>query len=121
MFLAESLEDLDGRVHPMSGVLPAPVRTRAHGVTLGYAEVTLAADCLLGPAGRVARGQEFHASTLGPVPAAIPRVYAVRAPGGPMRAEGYLVGRTLMSYLHLHFASSPGLAAAFVDACVQAR
>jgi cobyrinic acid a,c-diamide synthase len=121
MFLAESLEDLEGRVHPMAGVLPAPVRMRPHGVTLGYAEVTLAADCPLGAAGGVARGQEFHASTLGRVPPAVSRVYQVRAPGGGERAEGYLMGRTLMSYLHLHFASSPGLATAFVEACAGVR
>jgi cobyrinic acid a,c-diamide synthase len=121
MFLAELLEDLDGRIHSMAGVLPASVSMRGRRLTLGYAEVTLAADSPLGPAGTVARGQEFHASTLGPVPASVPRVYRVRVPGGDERDEGYLVGRTLMSYVHLHFASSPGLAAAFVDACARAR
>ena len=121
MFLAESLEDLDGRVHPMVGLLPASVRMRTHGLTLGYAEVTLIADCLLGRAGTVVRGQEFHASTLGPVPATVPRVYRVQGPGSSERAEGYLLGRTLMSYVHLHFASSPGLATAFVDACAGGR
>jgi cobyrinic acid a,c-diamide synthase len=117
MFLAESLEDVAGRVHPMVGVLPAPVRMRAHGLTIGYAEVELTAACPLGAAGAVARGQEFHASTLGPVSGAIPRVYRVRSPGGGERVEGYLVGRALMSYLHLHFASNPALAPAFVAAC----
>jgi cobyrinic acid a,c-diamide synthase len=34
---------------------------------------------------------------------------------------GCLVGRALMSYLHLHFASSPGLATAFVAACAERR
>jgi cobyrinic acid a,c-diamide synthase len=121
MFLAESLEDVRGRVHPMVGVLPAAVRMREHGLTLGYAEVTLAGDCPLGATGAVVRGQEFHASTLGPVPAAVPRLYRVRAPGGGERPEGYLVGRTLMSYLHLHFASHPACASAFVDACASAR
>jgi cobyrinic acid a,c-diamide synthase len=48
-------------------------------------------------------------------------VYHVRAPGGGERAEGYLVGRTLMSYVHLHFASAPALADAFVDACAARR
>jgi cobyrinic acid a,c-diamide synthase len=121
MFLAESLEDVDGHVHPMVGVLPAAVRMRAHGLTIGYAEVTLAAPCGLGAPGAVARGQEFHASTLGPVPARVPRAYRVRAPGGAERAEGYLVDGTLMSYVHLHFASNPSLAASFVDACAAAR
>ena len=121
MFLAESLEDVDGHVHPMVGVLPAAVRMRAHGLTIGYAEVTLAAPCGLGAPGVVARGQEFHASTLGPVPAGVPRAYRVRVPGGAERAEGYLVDRALMSYVHLHFASNPSLAASFVDACAAAR
>jgi cobyrinic acid a,c-diamide synthase len=121
MFLAESLESVDGRVHPMVGILPAAVRMRGHGVTLGYAEVELTAACPLGAPGGVARGQEFHASTLGPVPPAVPRVYRLRAPGGGERVEGYLVGRTLLSYVHLHFASNPALAAAFVAACAPAR
>jgi len=117
MFLADSLEDVTGRVHPMVGLLPAAVRMREHGLTLGYAEVTLAAPTLLGPAGAVVRGQEFHASTLGPVPPAITRAYRVRAPGGGERAEGYAVGRALISYLHLHFASNPDVAPALVAAC----
>jgi len=121
MFLAESLEDLDGRVHPMVGLLPAAVRLREHGLTLGYAEVSLATATPLGVAGVRARGQEFHKSTLGPVPPAITRAYRVRAPRGHERPEGYLVGATLMSYVHLHFASNPGLADAFVDACAAAR
>jgi cobyrinic acid a,c-diamide synthase len=121
MVLAESLEDRAGHVYPMVGILPAPVRMRAHGLTIGYAEVELAAASPLGPAGGVVRGQEFHASTLGPVPPTIPRVYGVRSPGGGERAEGFLVERTLMSYVHLHFASNPMLPAAFVDACAETR
>jgi cobyrinic acid a,c-diamide synthase len=121
MFLAESLEDVEGRVHQMVGVLPAAVRMRAHGLTLGYAEVTLAEPSLLGPAGAVVRGQEFHASTLGPVPADVRRVYRVRTPAGAERAEGYHIGGTLASYLHLHFASNPSVATAFVDACARPR
>jgi cobyrinic acid a,c-diamide synthase len=121
MFLAESLESVDGRLHPMVGILPAAVRMRAHGITLGYAEVELTASCLLGGPGLVARGQEFHASTLGPVPPSVRRAYRLRVSGGGERAEGYLVGRSLLSYLHLHFASNPALATAFVDACAAAR
>jgi hypothetical protein len=30
--------------------------------------------------------------------------------GGPPRAEGYLIGETLMSYVHLHFGSNPAIA-----------
>lgn len=52
------------------------------------------------------------------VPAGVPRVYRVRQRrGAAARAEGYLVGRALMSYVYLHFGSAPGLAEAFVAAC----
>ena len=121
MFLAQSIEDVDSRVHPMVGVLPAAVRMRPHGLTLGYVEVTLAEPSLLGPVGAVVRGHEFHASTLGPVPADVGRAYRVRAATGEERAEGYRIGGTLASYLHLHFASNPSMATAFVDACARTR
>jgi cobyrinic acid a,c-diamide synthase len=121
MYLAESLEDGDGRVHDMVGVLPARVTMRPPRLSLGYLAVTLTAPTPLGPAGSVARGQEFHFSTLAPVPSGVPRAYRVAAPGGVPRAEGYLVARALMSYVHLHFASNPALARGLVDACAEAR
>ena len=121
MYLAESLEDAEGRVHEMVGLLPARVTMRPPRMSLGYLGVTLTAPTPLGPAGTVARGQEFHFSTLSPVPASVPRAYGVTAPGGATRAEGYVVGRSLMSYVHLHFASNPALARGFVDACAAAR
>jgi cobyrinic acid a,c-diamide synthase len=87
-------------------------------LTLGYREITLTSEGLLGPAGLRARGQEFHRSTLGEVPASIQRLYAVSdGRGGVPRPEGFVVGGALMSYVHLHFASNPALAANFVAAC----
>jgi cobyrinic acid a,c-diamide synthase len=44
-------------------------------------------------------------------------VYRLRRRHGDERAEGYVVGRALMSDVHLHFASNPELAVRFVDAC----
>jgi cobyrinic acid a,c-diamide synthase len=121
MYLAESLEDSQGRCHEMVGILPARVTMLPPRMSLGYVEVTLTAPTLLGPAGVIARGQEFHFSTLSTVPGHVRRVYSVTAPGGAPRAEGYLVGRALMSYVHVHFASSPALAGDFVDACAAGR
>lgn len=111
MYLTEALEDGEGRAHPMVGVLPSRVRMRPPRMTLGYVTVRLAADTPLGAAGSVLRGHRFHFSTLDPVPADVPRVYE--------GSEGYLVGRTLLSYAHVHFASNPGVARAFVDACAE--
>jgi len=116
MYLAEAIEDATGAVHPMVGLLPSTVRMRPPRLTLDYASVRLAHDTPLGAAGARARGHEFHASTLDPVPDAVTRAYVVED-GRGAHAEGYLIGRALMSYVHLHFGSNPDLATAFVGAC----
>ena len=113
MYLAEALEDADGGEHAMVGVLPTRVRMRPPRMTLGYVALRLTRDTPLGAAGSTARGHRFHFSTLDPVPADVTRVYD--------GAEGYLIGRTLLSYAHLHFASNPALARGFVDACAERR
>jgi cobyrinic acid a,c-diamide synthase len=116
MYLAAALEDAEGACHPMVGILPAVVRMRPRRLTLAYAEIETVRDSLLGPAGSRARGHEFHASTIDPVPDTVERLYRVRTRDGRAREEGYAIGRVLMSYVHLHFASSPGLANALVAA-----
>jgi cobyrinic acid a,c-diamide synthase len=121
MYLAEAIEDMDGMTHPMVGLLPGTVRLRPRRLSLGYTEVTLQADSPLGPSGTVARGHEFHLSTLDPVPASVSRVYRLRRRQGEERDEGYQIGNALLSYVHLHFASNPGLATSFVTACARPR
>lgn len=121
MFLAETLEDLDGVTHQMVGILPSTVRMRPRRLTLSYTEVEFTAESPLGPAGSLSRGHEYHYSTLDPVPVSVQRAYALRQPRGGERAEGYLVGNTLMSYVHLHFGSNPELADRFVESCVRQR
>jgi len=121
MYLAEALEDLDGRDHEMVGLLPTTVRMRPRRLTLGYTEVELGASSMLGQAGLVVRGHEFHYSTSDPVPESVQRTWRLRRPGGAARAEGYRVGSVLATYVHLHWGSCPGIAANFVEACRGAR
>jgi cobyrinic acid a,c-diamide synthase len=121
MYLAETLEDMEGVPHEMVGLLPAAVSMRPRRLTLGYRAVTLTAHCPLGAAGQRARGHEFHGSTLGRVPDSVPRVYRLAGPPGEERAEGYLMHSALLSFVHLHFGSNPALADAFVDACARSR
>jgi cobyrinic acid a,c-diamide synthase len=121
MYLADALEDLEGNVHEMVGLLPATVRMRPRRLSLGYMTVTTAAPSLLGPAGTIARGHEFHYSTLEPVPAAVPRAYGLTDTRGGSRAEGYQIGNALLSYVHLHFGSNGALAPALVEACARSR
>ena len=113
MYLADALEDADGCEHAMVGLLPTRARMNPPRMTLGYVALRLTRDTPLGAAGSTARGHRFHFSTLDPVPADVARVYD--------GAEGYLIGHTLLSYAHLHFASNPALASGFVDACAEWR
>jgi cobyrinic acid a,c-diamide synthase len=110
LYLTDALEDEAGTLQPMVGVLPTVGRMAPKRLTLGYAEVEATRETLLGPAGTVARGHEFHASRIDEVPERVARAYTVRmSRGGAPRAEGYLIGETLMSYVHLHFGSNPAV------------
>jgi cobyrinic acid a,c-diamide synthase len=120
MYLADALEDVDGVLHRMVGLLPASVRMRPRRLTLAYTEVAFTADTPIGGAGATARGHEFHYSALDPVPGSVARVYRASRRRGGERAEGYLIGRALMSYVHLHFASNPDIAGWFVRSCAGA-
>lgn len=121
MYLCEALQDAEGLVHEMVGVLPARVSLRPSRLSLAYVALELTADTPLGARGTRARGHEFHVSTLEPVPEDVRRAYRVAPLHGAPRDEGYVVGRALMSYVHLHFASNAALARGFVDACAETR
>ncbi len=121
MYLADALVDSAGTAWPMAGVLPAAVRLERGRLAIGYREVETVAPTVFGPAGLRARGHEFHASSLGPVADSVSRVYSLcDGLGGPARPEGFSIGRTLMSYVHLHFASNPELPRGLVSACASA-
>ena len=100
-----------------AGIFPVTARMLPRRKALGYREVELTEDTLLGPAGTTARGHEFHYSEIGEMPAEIERCYRVRRQGVDLGAEGYRYRNCLASYVHLHFGSNPGLAPAFVAAC----
>ena len=108
MALCREVEDLDGRRHPMAGIYPTVARISDRGFRLGYRQVEVRGLPDMG--GLVARGHEFHYSSIDPMPEDVPRAYAVcNARGEALPAEGYLSGRTLGGYIHLHFASNPEL------------
>ncbi|MFP5222733.1 MAG: cobyrinate a,c-diamide synthase [Acidobacteriota bacterium] len=117
MALMQAIVDAQGRSWPMAAVFPCTARMQARFSALGYREARFTADTPLGPQGTAARGHEFHYSRLEDAPPAraIPAVYALAGRKGPLDSpEGFLLGNTLGSYVHLHFASNPALAGNFV-------
>jgi cobyrinic acid a,c-diamide synthase len=108
LFLLDDLDD-----HKMCGVLPGRA-TMSSRLTLGYREaVALTATPWLDPGTRV-RGHEFHYSTVDPGPAALP-AWELSARNATRR-EGTVAGAVHASFLHVHWAAHPALAARFATA-----
>ncbi|HMC41519.1 MAG TPA: cobyrinate a,c-diamide synthase [Acidimicrobiales bacterium] len=103
LWLARSL---DGRA--LAGVVDATA-TMTDRLTLGYRRARVLRQCPLGAPGTELRGHEFHYSTVTPEGDAL----ALESRFG--RGTAGFAGPTLLaSYLHLHLASRPDLAEAFV-------
>ena len=127
MFLCDTIADMGHQNHyPMAGCFPFRVKMDNRLRALGYREITLKADSVLGPGGMVLRGHEFHYSSLDK-----PGDMAVNDPADTVREmfrvttrsgqdislEGYQVHQTLGSYFHVHFGSNPASARHFVSLC----
>ena len=88
-----------------------------------YREITFAQDTVIGASGVRVRGHEFHYSSV--VPEKQPlfdNVFAVTSRAGQdVQVKGYQIGRTLGSYLHVHFGSNPDVPRCFVENCRKFR
>ncbi len=120
MYLSKGIHDFDNGFVPMVGVFPFETRMMKKP-RLGYREITLIQDCILGNKGETVRGHEFHYSEIveGRGPG---NIYTVTdASGHNQFTEGLQYKNTLASYVHVHFGSNPRIAerfAAFVKESV---
>ncbi len=120
MYLCTNIEDLNGHAYAMSGCLPFSTRMLNRLKTLGYREISVRPDTLMGETELTARGHEFHYSEIINPEAVsqIETVYTVTPRIGVNRKpEGYWTRNTLGSYIHLHFGSNPDIPEGFVAAC----
>jgi cobyrinic acid a,c-diamide synthase len=118
MYLARAVTDADGRRHALAGLIPAEVTLTDARLTLGYRTAVAVRDSLLLRCGESVQGHEFHYSRI-TANRSVPSAYTVagRSPG----REGYARGNLLASYLHLHLAGAPAIAARLVEACAARR
>lgn len=106
----------------MAGVFPFDAVMEPRLRSLGYREITLLRDCLLGPAGTRIRGHEFHYSRMTGAMDGHEPVYGVTARTGLEQiSAGYGVGGALGSYIHLHWGSNPTAARSLVEKCSRYR
>ncbi len=112
MYLTRAITDTHGEAFAMVGVFPVRATMDKRLRRLGYRQVQMRADTLLGRTGELCYGHEFHYSTVEAMPAAFHRAYDL----DDNRCEGYLVDQTLAGYIHLHWGKTPLAACYFVEA-----
>lgn len=118
MYLGRQISDLEGRPFPMTGCFPVETRMLKRRKALGYRQIELTDESILGRPGDVIRGHEFHYSELSQITHPMDTVYRVTPRAGiQAQPEGYRMNNTLGSYVHLHFGSCPAAAVHFVAGC----
>ncbi|HEX8948771.1 MAG TPA: cobyrinate a,c-diamide synthase [Dissulfurispiraceae bacterium] len=131
MYLSKGIHDFDGRFFKMAEVFPFETQMKRGKAHLGYREVFLNRDCILGPKGALCRGHEFHYSEIkgsnelqitsnelkdkNRANSSLSLCYSLRdSSGHSLPDEGYCVKKTLASYIHLHFGSNSGIGEHFI-------
>ncbi len=119
MYLCEAIYDQNGNRYPMAGCFPFTTTMFPRLKALGYREITLTRDTIIGNRGLTIRGHEFHYSELDKGARDVKNAYRISDRLGLDKPpDGYLVNRTLGSYNHLHFGSRPEAAKHFVENCL---
>ncbi len=113
----QTAEAKDPLLHEFLGLFPVTTRMLPRRKALGYREVKMLGDSIIGVTGMVARGHEFHYSEMGAMPSRIRRLYQVSKNETFLGMEGYCYKNCVASYIHLHFGSCPDLPRAFVASC----
>ena len=117
MYLLDAIEQV-----PMCGVLAGDARRKEHLVRFGYIEAETQRDSILGPAGTVLRGHEFHhydcdfngADCILTKPAA----GNGRAATAARSYEGiYLTDHLAAGFPHFYYWSNPAAIAHYVSVC----
>lgn len=104
MYLSRGIRDFDNTLFAMAGVFPFETRMMKKP-RLGYREIVLNEDCILGSRVEKYRGHEFHYSEI--VGEAAGTAYTMNdSRNKVLSPEGFKKGNALASYVHIHFGSN---------------
>jgi len=101
MTLGESLVDAAGKEWPMAGLLGVKTSFAKRKMMLGYRDVSLEVDGILGTKGARLRGHEFHYATIVDQGSDAPLVMARDAYGTPAMPAGSRRGNVTGSFFHV--------------------
>jgi cobyrinic acid a,c-diamide synthase len=100
MVLGEALEDVDGVVHAMTGLLGHTTSFKTRKLYLGYRQARLLVDSPIGATGTTIRGHEFHYASLISHGRDEPLVDLRNAEGQPVPEAGGRRGHVTGSFFH---------------------
>ena len=100
MVLGMMLEDAEGVAHRMLGLLSHATSFAKRRLHLGYREATLLGDAVIGSAGTVLRGHEFHYAAISDHGTDAPLWRLSDALGQDLGTEGARRGRVSGSFFH---------------------
>lgn len=116
MYLCRSITDQENNRLRMVGCFPFNARMKNSMAAMGYRQIRMARDTIIGKKDMVVRGHEFHYSEIEIESCeTADRVYLVaQRSGAASQSEGYQQYNTLGSYIHLHFGSNPDCCRQFI-------
>src|SRR5579875_298354 len=122
LYLGQACIDADRVHHTLVGALPYTFRMGKERAQLGYRELVTARESILGPAGIVLRGHEFHWSHLvEPLIQEQAAYILYEADGAQERREGYVTPTLFASYMHIPLAAHPTMIESLVRRCLVKR
>ena len=114
MYLCRDLKGFKGEKLEMCGVIPASTVMEGKVRQIGYRKAVLVADGPFGVKGVELRGHEFHWSRTESGDSKADVAYSLRnSRNEDAGTEGFSIKNVFASYVHIHFASSPGVVVAF--------
>lgn len=116
MYLCDDIVDEQGAVYPMLGLIHTRVRMDKKLRKLGYREVRLHSDCMLGDKGDVRYGHEYHYSEEESLSRMLPPLFE-----NDNDMYGYENGNCIGSYVHLHFGRTPEICQKIYEALVKRK
>jgi cobyrinic acid a,c-diamide synthase len=118
MYLSRSIKDLDAQYWPMAGILPCETAMNTKLQTLGYCEVKLKENCIIGKKDMKFKGHEFHYSSItDTTEEKNENGYEISYRSGRSNVGGYINKNILASYVHLHWGQTPEAAESFIQSC----
>lgn len=115
MYLGKQCIDTDHTSHDLVGVLPYTFQMGTSRAQLGYREITLLRDTIIGRAGTRLRGHEFHWSHI--IEPLLEDCAPYQVEESDQRREGYATETMQASYIHIPLAANPQAMEELVRRC----